>query len=106
MPSNHSICSPAKHGRDEGMSSLVKWAVGLTLAFAVLAGIALLPPFRPWARYRSVGGGLFTCAAICGLASGITSAIGLLFKDERSRLLYVTLIPGFLILLVALMEMT
>ncbi len=88
------------------MTSLVKWAVGLTLAFAVLVGMGFLPPFRPWGRYRFTGGVLFTCGVMCGLASGITSAIALLFKHERSKLLYVTLIPGFLVLLVALMEMT
>jgi hypothetical protein len=88
------------------MTSLVKWAVGLTLAFAVLVGMGFLPPFRPWGQYRLAGGILFTCGGVCGLASGITSATALLFKHERSRLLYVTLIPGFLVLLVALLEVT
>ena len=88
------------------MTSLVKWAVGLTLAFAVLVGMVFLPPFRPWAKYRFAGGILFACGAGCGLASGITTAIALLFKHERSRLFYITLIPSLLVLLVLVMEMS
>lgn len=106
MKGNHRAFSRAERRLDERMTGLGRWSVGLTLAFALLLGMAFLPPFRPWAQYRLAGGIIFAGAAVCGLASGVTSAIALFRKHQRSGLLYITLMPAVFVLLIALAELT
>jgi hypothetical protein len=88
------------------------WAVGLGTAFVVLFVIhsLLVMPLKPYsvgdARYWFLLPYYNIVMLLCGLLSGIFGLIALLRQHERSWLVWLTLLPGALVLSFVLGEFT
>ncbi len=87
------------------------WSLGLAGAFVLLLCLAGMWGSRT--RYHpkgffgdSVGSVLLIATAASGIASGVTSGIGIFCRHERSLLLFGTLLFGALVLLFLCGEMT
>jgi hypothetical protein len=69
----------------------------LWLAAGFILLLAAVDLWRVWPR--PVGAFMVAVTAGCGIASGVTSAIGIFWKHERSLVLFGTLLLGALVLL-------
>ncbi|MEP7359151.1 MAG: hypothetical protein ABI847_18010 [Anaerolineales bacterium] len=82
------------------------WAVGLGAAFVVLfivnSGVLMqLTERPPWSLSLLIGYGF--AMLLCGLASGIAGLMAVL-RHERSWLVWITLLPGLLVVFLLLGE--
>ncbi len=89
------------------ITRLGRWAVSLAAAFVVLYAIdaALLmrvPAVAPWLRSLLTFYGIVM--VLCGLAAGVLAVAALLGRRERSWLVWLTLLPAALIILLLLAE--
>ena len=104
--------SPGSSGRGHRFLSppatrLGRWAVGLGATFVVLFLInsfVFMPSTSdaPWRHIVLPFYGLFMAA--CGLASGVAGLIAVIRKHERSWMVWLTLLPGALMLFLILGE--
>jgi hypothetical protein len=83
------------------------WAVGLGAAFVVLWIInstVFMPTTEliPWRQVVLPFYGVFTM--LCGFAAGIVGLIALIWRHERSWLVWLTLLPGLFVLVFVLGE--
>jgi hypothetical protein len=83
------------------------WAVGLAVAFVVMyvfsaAVIWRLHTNTPWQMAVLPIYGILML--LCGLASGIVGLIALIRKHERSWVLWLTILPGAMMLFLLLGE--
>jgi hypothetical protein len=101
---------PANGGRgflSRPSSKLGRWAVGLGAAFVVLFLInsfVFMPASldAPWRHVVLPFYGIFMLA--CGLASGVAGLVAVTRKHERSWLVWLTMLPGLLVLFLVLGE--
>lgn len=88
------------------------WAVGLGAAFVVMFALNMLVlmPLNAfsagdeWYQFLLPPYGIFMI--LCGLLSGILGLIALLRQHERSWLVWLTLLPGAIVLFFVLGEFT
>jgi hypothetical protein len=83
------------------------WAVGLGVAFVVMwiiNSILFMPASVeiPWRQLVLPFYGIFMM--LCGFAAGIVGLIALIWRHERSWLVWLTLIPGLFVLVFILGE--
>jgi hypothetical protein len=83
------------------------WAVGLALAFMLMFILNStvfmgLPEDVPWRQTVLPFYGIFML--LCGLAAGVVGLIAVIRKHERSWMVWVTILPGALVLFLLLGE--
>jgi hypothetical protein len=83
------------------------WAVGLALAFMLMFILNStvfmgLPEDVPWRQTVLPFYGIFML--LCGLAAGVVGLIAVMRKHERSWMVWVTILPGALVLFLLLGE--
>ncbi len=83
------------------------WSFGLLATFVILflinSAIFMAPTFNPsWGPTLLPFYGIFML--LCGLSSGITGVIAIVRQHERSWLVWLTLLPGLLVLFLLLGE--
>ena len=86
---------------------LGRWSVGLGATFVVLwiINTAVFMPSTDTAPWREIVlpfYGIFMM--LCGLAAGITGLVAVIWRRERSWLVWLTFLPGLLVLFFVLGE--
>jgi len=84
------------------------WAVWLTAAFVFMfiinSAVFMAPTFNPsWGLAILPFYGIFML--LCGLAAGVVGLIALIRQQERSWLVWLTILPGLLVLFLLLGEL-
>ena len=86
------------------------WSIGLALGFFVFISLFVLQEFRP-GRDRStffsdpVNAFTLLGAAACAITAGVTGALGIFWKRERSLLVFAALFLGALALFFTIGEL-
>ena len=97
----------SSHFIDKPHTKLGWWSVWLGVAFVVLFLInsfVFMPTSSdaPWRQMILPFYGIFM--VLCGLATGIVGLIAVISKQERSWLVWLTILPGLLMLFLLLGE--
>jgi len=97
----------SSHFTEKPHTRLGRWAVGLGILFVVLFLInsfVFMPTSSdaPWRQVVLPFYGIFML--LCGLAAGIIGLVAVIRRHERSWLVWLTLLPGLLVLFLVLGE--
>ena len=97
----------SSHFTEKPHTKLGRWAVGLGILFVVLFLInsfVFMPTSSdaPWRQVVLPFYGIFML--LCGLAAGIIGLVAVIRRHERSWLVWLTLLPGLLVLFLVLGE--
>jgi hypothetical protein len=97
----------SSHFTEKPHTKLGRWAVGLGILFVVLFLInsfVFMPTSSdaPWRQMVLPFYGIFML--LCGLAAGVVGLIAVIRQHERSWLVWLTLLPGLLVLFLLLGE--
>lgn len=97
----------SSHFTEKPHTRLGRWAVGLGILFVVLFLInsfVFMPTSSdaPWRQVVLPFYGIFML--LCGLATGIIGLVAVIRRHERSWLVWLTLLPGLLVLFLVLGE--
>src|SRR3972149_5439948 len=97
----------SSHFTEKPHTKLGRWAVGLGILFVVLFLInsfVFMPTSSdaPWRQVILPFYGIFML--LCGLAAGVVGLIAVIRQHERSWLVWLTLLPGLLVLFLVLGE--
>ena len=97
----------SSHFTEKPHTRLGRWAVGLGILFVVLFLInsfVFMPTSSdaPWRQVVLPFYGIFML--LCGLAAGVVGLIAVIRQHERSWLVWLTLLPGLLVLFLVLGE--
>jgi hypothetical protein len=97
----------SSHFTEKPHTKLGRWAVGLGILFVVLFLInsfVFMPTSSdaPWRQVVLPFYGIFML--LCGLSAGVVGLIAVIRRHERSWLVWLTLLPGLLVLFLVLGE--